>query len=359
MKVVKDKLIYELKGHLIYIQLMSSLTRKGKGGIVDKTVKESIEGLNSFIKLIEAEDHPTIVANGMTLLDHTKKLIEPYKKQFPLKKDIHKIASEFDGLFKKEKPYSTGLEFGWLNNLMDCTKVYGELPSHARIGIGHHAGHASVEEKFLLEDAFFMLILAENTHKTMWNKRAEIKEKNPDEKIIKKLRIYNQNVCTYSRLGLLSFFSFIEAFVNGIGYDFKYKNEKTLGEKEKELLLGKKNNNYISLLNKIEKFPSIIRNDKKMPLILSDPNQIKEPFKTFFEELRLIRDSSVHFGPNKEKIWRKPDEWLDKVRQMSKICMKIANEFWDSCYPKREKPKYLNSLKYLETYNSVKERITV
>lgn len=359
MNSIKERLIYELKGHLIYIQLISSLSIKGKGGIVDKPVREYIGGLDNFIKILEVSNHPKIISSGLKLLKNTKKLIEPYKKQFPLKTDIHKIAFEFNELFKKEKPYSTGLEFGWLDNLMDCTKLYGELPFHARIGIGHHAGHISVEEKFLLEDAFCMLILAENTYVEMHKKRSEIKEKDSEVKIIKNLRDFNKNVCTYSRLGVLSFFAFIEAFVNGIGYDFKCKNETLLGEKEKELLLGKKKNNYLSLLSKMEKYPSIIREDKKSPLILSDPKQLKEPFKTFFEELQKIRDSSVHFGPNKEKIWRKPDEWLEKVKQMSKLCVEISNEFWKSCYPKRQNPKYLYNLNYQDIYNSARDRMNL
>lgn len=359
MKILKEKLSYELKGHLIYIQLMSSLSKKGKGSILDKPIRECIEGLNNFIKLLEDGNHPKIISSGMELLKHTKKLIEPYNKQFPLRADIHKIALEFNELFKKEKPYSTGLEFGWLNNLMDCTKVYGELPFHARIGIGHHAGHASIEERFLLEDAFCMLVLAENTYTTMYQKRAEIKENYPEEEVIKNLRVFNQNVCTYSRLGFLSFFAFVEAFVNGIGYNFKCKNEVLLANKEKELLLGKKNNSYLSLLSKMEKFPSIIRDDKKSPLILSDNKQIKEPFKTFFEELQKIRDSSVHFGPNKEKIWRGPDEWLAKVKQMSKLCIEISNEFWKSCYPKRENPKYMYNLNYQEVYDSARNRMNL
>ena len=46
---------------------------------------------------------------------------------------------------------------------MDCSNMGfpEDLPSHARIGLGIHAGFGSIEEEFLLKDAFFMLILAE------------------------------------------------------------------------------------------------------------------------------------------------------------------------------------------------------
>jgi len=118
----------------------------------------------------------------------------------------------------------------------------------------------------------------------------------------------NQNVAMYSRLSILTFFSFVEVFVNSVGYDFSLRNRDILRPKDVEILLGKKNARYISLEHKIEKFPSIIRPDKKTPIVLSDAKQVKEPFRTFIKEIKEIRDSSVHYVPQKQAIWRKPGD---------------------------------------------------
>jgi len=127
-----------------------------------------------------------------------------------------------------------------------------DLPWHTRIGIGHHARRFSVEELFLLHDAFFRLVSAEQTFANM-DEAANKIDKQADTKLgLNDLYLANSNVAAYSRLGIISFFSFIEAFVNSVGHDFYLHNLNLLTSGEIEILQGKKKARLVSVEYKIE-----------------------------------------------------------------------------------------------------------
>jgi hypothetical protein len=344
----EEEIKYKLAVYLPYLQLMTSLDPTERG-IINQGVKNSLLEAWDFLKTANAKE---LINKGPKFIISLKKLVEQYKKFAKPKVPLEKISEEFNDLCSKNKEiYSYGLEYGWLQEVMDCSNMAfpKDLPFHARIGLGHHAGFGSVEEEFLLRDAFFMLVLSEEAYKNMHVYAKYWKESNKPvgPKLANRvLGTANQNVATYSRLCILSFFSFVEAFVNSVGYDFSLRNKDILAPEEMKILHGRKKGRYLSLKDKIEKFPSITRPDKKTPIILSDPKQIKEPFKTFIEGIKEIRDSSVHYSPKKEDIWRKPDDWIDKAKSTSKLCLEVSLEFWKACYPDRKEPQYLNELDY-------------
>lgn len=339
---------------------MTSLTPKKYGGISNKTIRTRLIETSEFLNNADEDE---LINKGPILINHLQKTIDWYKKIFPPKVPLEQIAEEFNNIYLENKDvYSQGLVYGWLQNIMECSNMVfpEDLPFHARIGLGHHAGFGSVEEEFLLRDAFFMLALAEEAYKNMHTYSKYWKESNKpnDPELANRLfGTANQNVATYSRLSILSFYSFVEAFVNSAGYDFSLRNKDILSPKEMEILHGTKKERYLSLENKIEKFPSIIRLDKKIPLILSDPKQIKEPFKTFIKDIKEIRDSSVHYSPKKEAIWRKPDDWINKAKSTSKLCLEISLKFWKACYPDKKEPRYLNGLDYDKHIDIAKKRL--
>lgn len=339
---------YKLAVYLPYVQLMTSLNLP-KAVIIKKDIKNSLIEAWDFLRTANDQD---IIIKGPKLITLLEDLVNHYKNFAKPKKTLERISEEFNDICSKNKEiYSWGLEYGWLQRVMDCSNMGfpKDLPFHARIGLGHHAGFGSVEEEFLLRDAFFMLALSEEAYKNMHTYHKHWKESNKfkDPELVNRLfGIMNQNVATYSRLCILSFFSFVESFVNSIGYDFSLRNKDILSPKDIEILHGQKKGRYLSLEYKIEKFPSIIRPDKKTPIILSDAKQIKEPFKRFFKHIKEIRDSSVHYSPEKEAIWRKPKDWIKRAGSSSKLCLEVSLEFWRACYPDRKKPQYLNGLDY-------------
>lgn len=355
-----NKIKSKLTAYLVYIQLMMSLIPKDKGGIKITEVAFYLTEISNFL---ENSNRTEIIKKGPTLISLLGKIVDNYKKFCPPKISIEEIALSFNEKYKINKDlYSWGLDYGWIQSVMDFSKIgfLEDLPFHAKIGIGHHAGFASVEEVYLLKDAFFMLVLAEESHKNMHNHAAKIKEnyetKEP-KALYKALSLLNQNVATYSRLSILSFFSFVEAFVNSIAFDASLRKMDNISPQEEELLQGKKKGRFISLEFKMEKFPSIIRIDKRTPIVLSDPKQSREPFKSFFKRIKEIRDASVHFSPKKEPIWRKPDDWLEQAISTSKISLEVALEFWKACYPDSDGPLYLNKLVYEQNLQDARIRV--
>lgn len=350
---IKNKLMV----YLVYLQLMTSLSKRG---ITNKNVRDSLIEASDFLKKASRDE---LMNKGPILIRLLQVGVNQYKRLFPPRVPVEQIAKEFNDIYLKDKDiYSQGLEYGWLQEVMDCSKLIRipDFPYHTRIGLGEHAGSASIEDEFLLRDAFFMLSLADEAHERMhahfkeWKKTDKIK----DSDLVHKVFVTaNQDIATYSRLCVLSFFSFVEAFVNSSAYDFVLRNKDKLTPKETEILHGHKNGRYLSLEYKIEKFPSIISKNKKIAFVLSDHRQIKEPFKTFVEIIKQIRESSVHYSPKKVPIWRKPDEWIEIARKTSKNCVEIAILFWKACYPERSLPVYLNHLDYKRHLEKAKERI--
>jgi len=328
---------------------MTSLTPRDRGGISNKDVRTSLIEASEFSKKANEDE---MVKRGPALIKILQAHAAHYQKWFPPQISLEQIASEFNDICLENKDvYSWGLEYSWLQKVVDCSNMGlpADLPFHARIGLGHHAGFASVEEEFLLGDAFFILALAEKAYENMHAYARYWKESNkPDdpELVGRIFGTANQNVATYCRLSILSFFSFVEAFVNSVGYDFSLRNKGMLAARDIEILRGTKGGRYLSLARKIERFPAIIRADKKSPIILSDPKQIREPFQTFIDEITEIRDSSLHYSPRKEAIWRRPDDWIDGAKSTAKCCLEVSVEFWKACYPDRKEPQYLSGLDY-------------
>lgn len=285
------------------------------------------------------------------------------RKYLQPKAGIDEISREFAKLLNEqgEALYSNGVTFGWLNHLIDCTQLglLGDLPYHAKIEIASHAGNGSVEEAFLLHDAFSLLLITRACHKNMQKTVSKIPGINSTDRDYLVLSTANQNVGSVARLCVFSYYAFVEAFVNSIGNDFAARNESALSVEEKEILNGKKRGRYLSLEQKMEAFQKIIRPDKKSPVILTDSKQHKEPFLTFFSNIKNVRDASAHFGVGKVSIWRSPKDWLDFANTTSNFAISVASDFWELCFSGRLKPEYLLRLDYQKLQNFAVKRLDI
>lgn len=279
--------------------------------------------------------------------------IDEAKQMGILKKPEDEIAEKFENYCSTHSEcYRFGIEFGWLEELVDCKKLGfpKDLPYQTRIGIGNHAGTLNVEEKFLLQDSFFLLLKTKEAYNELveYNKKWDNREKHVRiDDVLYHLSYANQTVAIYSRLTILSFFAFFEAFVNSVGYDFSQRNKSSISSHDDEILKGTKKGHFLSLENKIEKFPTIIRVDKKPVIITSDTKQIKEPFIRLLGRIKDIRNSSVHYSPLKENNWKPPTEWHNETEKTAKDCVNAALIFWKACYPESpDGPKYLHDLNF-------------
>ncbi|MGH7799753.1 MAG: hypothetical protein ACREOW_03870, partial [Thermodesulfobacteriota bacterium] len=56
-------------------------------------------------------------------------------------------------------------------------------------------------------------------------------------------------------------------------------------------------------------------------IVLTDTKQHKEPFTTFFSNVKEVRHASAHFGIGKASIWRSPQDWLNFADLTSGIAL--------------------------------------
>ena len=355
---LQDK-INELIDHTVYLQIMGSFVPNADF----RQIKEIVISTHEFIKNSgekEVENKlPELwkVLNKMTSLFMTK---------FPLKRELRVVATEFNEFFKTGNDvYSYGLEFGWLDTQMDLRELnfYSDTPYHYRIGLAAHKGNGSIEEDFLLKDAFNILVKAEYYQKLLvdYGNKLKIIEEQKEKKeftqeIYHRITDIKFEVAAHSRLSIISFYAFVEGFVNSVGHSYLTRNIDKLDETEKELLRGFKKGRFLQLKSKIEKFQAIIRQDKRSVIIVSDDGQIPEDFKYFFEYYEQLRNSAMHYSPIKERIWMKPQDWINKAIDFSKLSMKVSLEFWNACYPNSDGPEYLGKLNHTLHMNNANKR---
>lgn len=351
--------VNEVIDYVVYLQIMGSFIPSSN---FDQ-IKDIVTSTNDFIRTSSEQEIK------MKLPELKKVLIKMsalFLEKFPLKRELRKMTFEFNELFKEgNQVYSYGLEYGWLDKQMNLAELnfYADTPYHFRIGLGAHRGNGSIEEDFLIKDAFNIRVKAEYFYSLLidyGNKLKENEEKKGKIEFTKEL--YNQiaeikfEVSAYSRLTIVSFYSFVEGFVNSVGHSYLLKNENFLIDKEIELLKGFKKGSFISLKSKMEKFQELIRQDKKVKIVVNDYKQMPQDFKLFFNYYEQLRNSAMHYSPLKETIWMKPKEWLDKAIEFSELSTKVCLAFWIACYPKSDGPTYIGKLDYNLHLKNAKER---
>lgn len=355
--------VNELIDCVVYLQIMGSFVPTA----AFRQIKDIVTYTNDFIENSSEEEVKNKLPELRALVN---KMTSPFLTKFPLKKEMRAVTTEFNEFFKAgNENYSYGLEFGWLDAQMDLHNldIHADTPYHFKIGFSAHKGNGSIEEDFLLKNACNTLTKANYYQELLidyGNKLKDIEEKKDRKEFAQELyhRIADIKfeVAAYSRLTIISFCAFVESFVNSVGYSYLMKNIDSLDETEKILLTGFKKGKLLQLKSKIEKFQALIRPDKKIKVIISDDEEISENFRHFFEYYEQLKNSSMHYSPIKERIWMKPQDWVDKASEFSKLSMKVALEFWKACYPNSDGPGYLGKLDYnlhLDKAKSRAERI--
>lgn len=326
-------------------------------------VKKTVLDLYDFIK----NNTPEFVQRELKNLDAVIDIhFLPYKDKYPFKKDYQDVARAWNNLFKGEKEvFSYGIDYGWLNEQLglDAFKPYSHVPYHFKIGLAAHKGYFGIEEEFLLKDAFNALLKAEKYidllvkfgERKILEQSADKKEF--DKPTYRQITNIKYEVSAYSRLTIISFYSFVESFVNSIGFSYSQYHVHSLNDDEINFLHGyKKDGRYLTLKQKIEKFQEIINGKSNIKIRCVDSVQLKEPLRSFFNDYENIRNSTVHYSPLKDPIWLKPEDWITKARAFSKIALEVSQVIWDSCHG-QEQPEYIGKLDYNRFYDSAKGRI--
>lgn len=244
--------------------------------------------------------------------------------------------------------------------IMDLKKtpyLKEELPYYSRLGLGHHANRVINEEKQLLSDAFYLLVLAENEYENMYQYRESL-TKPYQEEHLNSLTRKNANVCSLSRNSVIGFFAFFEAFINGIGVNYIFSNKDSLTQEEIFALEGKDRlgNHYLKLEMKLECLQRIIAH--KITYTTNNSQQLKDQtFITLFQKMRNKRDVVMHYSKYKGEIMFSPQEWLDEAFDDSELIISASQKIWDACYKNDHYPYYLCELDFNYLLEEAKKRI--
>lgn len=343
----------------VYLQMMGAIIP----GSDWAKVKEVVTSVHDFIK---ESDEDEVNFKLPLIKQMLIEMTQPFMDRYPLKVSVDEVAFAWNELFKNDNnPINNGLEYGWLNQYMDLSSLYeyNYVPYQLKMGLVAHKGFANIEEDFLLKDAFNVFVKSKYNYELLLSYGEEMKKKEEGNSNGFSNETYSQitdlkyEVAAYSRLSVVSFYSFVECFVNSIGFSYLSYNKAELSDKDKELLNGLRKGKFLSLKSKMEIFQKLIRNDKRAAFVVSDAHQITDPFKSFFEYYEQLRNSAVHYSPLKERIWMKPEDWVKKSDEFSKLSTAVALEFWSACFPKLDAPDYIGRLDYEELLNTAEERL--
>lgn len=330
----------KLKWHLHYLILISALQ---PDAITNPDVKSFFDDFADWLSTCSDTE---VILKAPRIYQIFQQREREFLGGLKLKRPPHEIGREFGAFFEKgTRLRSEGIPYGWLDERLECS-AYGipeDMPYHARIGLAHHAGFTAIEEGFLLKDALFLLAKAKQLLDSLERERQLLQEADMSCQLAEELSAVNESVACYARTSIVTFFSFIECFVNSIGADF-IERHSNVPIPDKEILRGKKKGKWLSLERKIELFPSLIRDDRVSPIRLSDKERLSEPFASFFHTAKPLRDSAMHHAKDKEGIWRGPLEWTRSAEECGDMCIGVARAFWAACYPNRSGPKYLHDL---------------
>lgn len=357
MKTLEER-INEVFNIAVYLQLMGAFVPNSDW----RQIKEIVLSTHDFLKNSPKKQ----IESKLPLMRETlQKMANFFIAKFPPKKSVDEIASNWNELFKGgNNVFSYGITYGWLDEQMNIESLYSydHVPYHFRIGLVVHKGFGEIEEAFLLKDAFNVLAKAEYYYQLLLDygglaKKEESgnrKEFSPDT--YKQITDIKYEVAAFSRLTIISFYAFVECFVNSVGFSYLQRNIDRLNETEKETLKGLRKGRFLQLKSKIERYHKVIRDDKLPKIITSDEKQMKEPFISFFDYYEQLRNSSVHYSPLKKQIWMKPKDWLDKAREFAKLSINVSKEFWNACHENLDDPHYLGKLEFEFHINAAKER---
>jgi hypothetical protein len=117
------------------------------------------------------------------------------------------------------------------------------------------------------------------------------------------------------RTAVLSAYYFVEAYLNGIAFDYHYYNRQTLSQSENDLLMewnSKKNRQkFVGFEEKIKEYPKLILQTTEPPLTITNCRELA----VLLGDAKEMRDAIVHQSSKTSDISITPAKvrWLQEV----------------------------------------------
>jgi hypothetical protein len=327
----------------------------GEGGTRNPEIRHVLNAIGDFLIHSSVEE---MNVRGPQLVSLLLKIDHPRLKP---RRARDAIGSAFIRMGKTVDIWRFGVPYGWLLEHFEppILALPGDLPAHARVGVGHHAGSVAVEEVTFLDDTFVLLAQTRRAYDQMLataERTNEPRSAREAQQTHESLTLLNMNVGTFARLTVVTIAAFVESFVNSVGAN-ENARRPTLPSNVAEQLSGGRKGRYLSLEFKMERFPALIRKDGASPLRVTDEKQRQEPFRRFLAETKEVRDAAMHFSPLKMPIICTPQEWLRRANNAAADGVEVARTFWAACYPCAQPPAYLYDLNHNTFVDRAEKRI--
>jgi len=203
--------------------------------------------------------------------------------------DMRRLAGLYERLYENDSQLRLPLkEFATLIGQPQEGILRG-APRHSTIAISPWGLQTEYPELHLVRD----MAVAFNSAVTL---DAEIKEHQgtswseaKQDEARKHIADLHTRDAFHRRMCVLSCFNLIEAYINGVAWDFTESHDISGLSKNKQDVLT---SGQTSILDKVVKIPEIVTGKSPGPL-----TQDKDPLKTFKEIIKPFRDSIVHASP--------------------------------------------------------------
>lgn len=326
-----------------YVRLRAGLTPRAPSATA-LSLSGALREVEDFVALASDASYRERAPALETLLRTASAPQQTFRPRHP----AEFVGQAFLDMSASEDVWRYGVPYRWLAEHLESPilSLPQDLPGHARIGLGPHAGAAAISEAALLDDAHLLLEQTNLAYNRMTvEAEGHAPHQSDTEKIALhgKLSILNGSVATYARLTVTTSAAFVEAFVNSVGASEAAKKPSDAAA-VLEQLGGQRNGRYLSLEHKLERFPGLIRTDAVSPHKVIDAAQRKEPFRRFLAESKDVRDASLHAAPHKTGIICPPQQWVTRAEQAVNDALEVAKTFWLACYPFSGYPRYLYEL---------------
>lgn len=189
----------------------------------------------------------------------------------------------------------------WRVSLVDFVKQFGQFregklggaPLHVTVDVSPWGLKTEFPETLLIKDlavAFNEAVEIEEhrltPYRTMsWAQQKEAKTR-PEIADLVRRRDANQRAC------VLACFNLIEAYVNGLAWDYVQTHDISGLTDEKQNVLMESKGRLVNIEVKLIKIPAIVAGTIPGPL-----HQTQEPMKSFLEIVKPYRDAIVHASP--------------------------------------------------------------
>ena len=170
-------------------------------------------------------------------------------------------------------------------NYRAVVKDFDSLPAHTRIGVypGRFRAKQGTIELYLLEASLFEDMCSLNNMLVAFPR--------PEKKVDTK------RYFAVARSLIDAAFRFMEAYLNGIAFDFHVRKHAELSVRDRDALSewdsATNRTRYVSFRNKLIKYPQIIGGFKEPPLTEESCQELK----SLLEKSKTYRDAIVHASP--------------------------------------------------------------